>query len=344
MHILKSRKSRNSEICWIRLFSQRRVVPPLCRAHLFCLSHDFRSCVRPIAGVYGCMDHMVRVAEGWGGTVLPPSALGSQVQACEPPVPLVCEALCFGSSRGFYVMPGVLRGMCSAVHGHLFPVILSCATWRRASGAPTHDHPHRSTPTQPASTPASHAASFPPTRAARIYDAGEPPPSSARLRAPVRPSTHLRSLLPMAVRLRARPVSSSVACREDEAAVVNDPVLADWSAPSNEGSVGHPFLCSRPCLFVTSGSCASGNDCAFCHRSHPKRPLHLDKRNREMLDRMPDDARTALLLSLLQEKAAPDQKPGGWAGMATFAWPFVDQGSLGDFAFFAVQPCSQPCS
>lgn len=97
---------------------------------------------------------------------------------------------------------------------------------------------------------------------------------------------------------------------KDEAAVVNDPVLADWSAPSNEGSVGHPFLCSRPCLFVTSGSCASGNDCAFCHRSHPKRPLHLDKRNREMLDRMPDDARTALLLSLLQEKvAAIDTSP-----------------------------------
>jgi len=95
-----------------------------------------------------------------------------------------------------------------------------------------------------------------------------------------------------------------------EDALSSDAVLADLSAPSNEGSKGHPFLCSRPCLFVTSGNCASGNSCAFCHRSHPKRPLHLDKRNREMLDRMPEDARTLLLLSLLQEKVeALDASP-----------------------------------
>merc|ERR1719424_1198448 len=55
---------------------------------------------------------------------------------------------------------------------------------------------------------------------------------------------------------------------------------------TNPGSVGHPDLCLRPCLYFAVGRCGNGQDCTFCHMAHPKRPLRLDKRHREMLKSM----------------------------------------------------------
>jgi len=51
----------------------------------------------------------------------------------------------------------------------------------------------------------------------------------------------------------------------------------------NPGSVGHPELCWRPCLFFAQGKCENGLACVYCHASHPRRAAHLDKRNREVL-------------------------------------------------------------
>ncbi|CAE7250050.1 unnamed protein product [Symbiodinium natans] len=58
------------------------------------------------------------------------------------------------------------------------------------------------------------------------------------------------------------------------------------AAAMNPGSLGHPELCPRPCIYFRSGSCASGAKCGFCHMPHSRRPLRLDKRHRESLRRM----------------------------------------------------------
>jgi len=73
-------------------------------------------------------------------------------------------------------------------------------------------------------------------------------------------------------------------------------------ALTNEGSVGHPFLCSRPCLYFAAGQCANGAACAFCHLSHTKRAAHLDKRHRDILRQLTMERAAEVLLPVLQEK------------------------------------------
>mmetsp|Transcript_162688 Transcript_162688/g.516908 ORF Transcript_162688/g.516908 Transcript_162688/m.516908 type:complete len:234 (+) Transcript_162688:1-702(+) len=68
------------------------------------------------------------------------------------------------------------------------------------------------------------------------------------------------------------------------------------------GSVGHPELCSRPCLYFATGSCDNGESCQYCHMAHTKRPAHLDKRHREALRRMVPWEWAALVLPILQKK------------------------------------------
>jgi len=71
---------------------------------------------------------------------------------------------------------------------------------------------------------------------------------------------------------------------------------------SNPGSIGHPELCSRPCLYFAGGECVNGKSCSFCHLPHPKRPPHLDKRHREMLKRMPFAESVSIAMPVLREK------------------------------------------
>eukprot|EP00445_Apocalathium_hangoei_P002036 CAMPEP_0203856250 /NCGR_PEP_ID=MMETSP0359-20131031/10073_1 /ASSEMBLY_ACC=CAM_ASM_000338 /TAXON_ID=268821 /ORGANISM="Scrippsiella Hangoei, Strain SHTV-5" /LENGTH=382 /DNA_ID=CAMNT_0050772843 /DNA_START=73 /DNA_END=1221 /DNA_ORIENTATION=- len=70
----------------------------------------------------------------------------------------------------------------------------------------------------------------------------------------------------------------------------------------SQGSVGHPELCSRPCLYFAMGSCDKGESCEFCHMAHTKRPVHLDKRQRELLRSMSPWEWAALVLPILQKK------------------------------------------
>mmetsp|Transcript_106105 Transcript_106105/g.338780 ORF Transcript_106105/g.338780 Transcript_106105/m.338780 type:complete len:273 (-) Transcript_106105:14-832(-) len=70
----------------------------------------------------------------------------------------------------------------------------------------------------------------------------------------------------------------------------------------SRGSVGHPELCSRPCLYFVMGSCEKAESCEYCHMAHSKRPVHLDKRHREMLRSMPPLEWAALVLPILQSK------------------------------------------
>jgi len=74
--------------------------------------------------------------------------------------------------------------------------------------------------------------------------------------------------------------------------------------PTNPGSIGHPDLCPRQCLYFAKGSCTNGNDCQFCHMPHPKRPVRFDKRHREILKKMPFDELLSVMMPVLKVKAA----------------------------------------
>jgi len=72
--------------------------------------------------------------------------------------------------------------------------------------------------------------------------------------------------------------------------------------PKSKGSIGHPHLCCRPCLFSVQGSCESGDNCNFCHLPHHK-SFTLDKRTRFRLRSLTYPECSALIIPLLQTKA-----------------------------------------
>ena len=79
---------------------------------------------------------------------------------------------------------------------------------------------------------------------------------------------------------------------------------ADLGTWASEGSIGHPNLCTRPCLHVVAGRlCPLGKHCAHCHLLHRPVPK-LDKWCRSTLEQMPRFQFLALMVELLQEKAA----------------------------------------
>lgn len=70
----------------------------------------------------------------------------------------------------------------------------------------------------------------------------------------------------------------------------------------NPGSLGHPEMCTRPCLFFAAGQCQNRESCEFCHLPHNRRPTHLDKRNRELLKSFSSEEKLATILPILSEK------------------------------------------
>jgi len=99
--------------------------------------------------------------------------------------------------------------------------------------------------------------------------------------------------------------------------------LAAGAAEQNPGSLGHPHLCLRPCLFFAAGECSSGDSCHYCHLSHERRPAHLDKKHREMLRDMPLQTCAWLMLPVLRRKV--EDFPASPAG----ALAFLDQLAAG---------------
>ena len=76
------------------------------------------------------------------------------------------------------------------------------------------------------------------------------------------------------------------------------------AAPSR-GSVGHPTLCNRPCIFIArQRHCQKGLACGSCHHKHndPK----LDKKQRHLMSTMPREELLGLLADLLRERAEQD--------------------------------------
>mmetsp|Transcript_15404 Transcript_15404/g.40866 ORF Transcript_15404/g.40866 Transcript_15404/m.40866 type:complete len:205 (-) Transcript_15404:177-791(-) len=72
----------------------------------------------------------------------------------------------------------------------------------------------------------------------------------------------------------------------------------------NIGSVGHPGLCNRPCIQFARGECTAGAQCNFCHMSHGTRTPHLDKRHRELLNRLSFGQRVALALPIVRRQVS----------------------------------------
>jgi len=68
------------------------------------------------------------------------------------------------------------------------------------------------------------------------------------------------------------------------------------------GSLGHPELCSRPCMFFPLGQCTKGSSCNYCHEHHPGRATHLDKRHRSLLQTLPVSRTVSLLLRALRSR------------------------------------------
>ena len=63
----------------------------------------------------------------------------------------------------------------------------------------------------------------------------------------------------------------------------------------SEGSVGHPEMCRRPCVYFNRGLCQSGAACTYCHGHHSDRGPKPDKKQRTTLDEITQ----AQLLSLV---------------------------------------------
>eukprot|EP00931_Biecheleriopsis_adriatica_P012309 TRINITY_DN113440_c0_g1_i1.p1 TRINITY_DN113440_c0_g1~~TRINITY_DN113440_c0_g1_i1.p1 ORF type:complete len:592 (+),score=93.54 TRINITY_DN113440_c0_g1_i1:45-1778(+) len=72
--------------------------------------------------------------------------------------------------------------------------------------------------------------------------------------------------------------------------------------PTNPGSLGHPEMCNRPCLFFAQGTCQNPASCQFCHVPHTRRPTHLDKRNRELFRSLSHSEQLMTILPIVRER------------------------------------------
>ncbi|CAK9040276.1 unnamed protein product [Durusdinium trenchii] len=75
------------------------------------------------------------------------------------------------------------------------------------------------------------------------------------------------------------------------------------SSAYNPGSVGHPELCRRPCIYFAAGQCRNSADCNFCHLSHAHRSATLDKNQRQTIKELSKQEFLSVLLRCLRNKA-----------------------------------------
>ncbi|CAE7773811.1 unnamed protein product, partial [Symbiodinium necroappetens] len=59
----------------------------------------------------------------------------------------------------------------------------------------------------------------------------------------------------------------------------------------NVGSLRHPELCRKPCLFHERGECENGAACGYCHFQHLRRPAVPDRCQRSLIRRLSIPAR-----------------------------------------------------
>lgn len=73
---------------------------------------------------------------------------------------------------------------------------------------------------------------------------------------------------------------------------------ADNTVLPTPGSLGHPELCQRACIYFGSGPCQNGAFCGYCHLPHTTPPVKLNKRQRLLLQRL----RASELLAIIHDK------------------------------------------
>lgn len=125
------------------------------------------------------------------------------------------------------------------------------------------------------------------------------------------------SCLPQSEELGSASSGASSETDEQEVPPPPEPWEPSPALGCNPGSMGHPNLCQRPCRFFAEGLCESGDACGFCHIPHKRGSL--DKKNREVLQSIPNAERCSLLASVLKEKA--QLRPGSLtAAVDAWAW------------------------
>eukprot|EP00928_Gymnodinium_smaydae_P010827 TRINITY_DN14077_c0_g2_i1.p1 TRINITY_DN14077_c0_g2~~TRINITY_DN14077_c0_g2_i1.p1 ORF type:complete len:336 (-),score=22.45 TRINITY_DN14077_c0_g2_i1:381-1388(-) len=143
---------------------------------------------------------------------------------------------------------------------------------------------------------------LPPTRLAPALQASQ---SSASPPCPPPPLSLLSHGIPTAGWLSSTEQAASANGHLERAASSDangtSTVLA--TKHDNPGSVGHPEMCGRLCIYHLNGSCTNGSSCTFCHCEHVlKRERHLDKRNRELLKQASSTQVLAVTMTILREK------------------------------------------
>ncbi|CAE7035377.1 unnamed protein product [Symbiodinium natans] len=81
--------------------------------------------------------------------------------------------------------------------------------------------------------------------------------------------------------------------------------LAD--RPLNPGSMAHPQVCRRPCVFFQAGHCENGDNCGYCHMRHDNRTPLPDRRQRAFLRKL---RRTELLHIFLPRLRSQAKRAG----------------------------------
>lgn len=68
----------------------------------------------------------------------------------------------------------------------------------------------------------------------------------------------------------------------------------------SKGSLGHPELCNRPCVF--KDCCENRDECAYCHLPHERSPK-MDKRQRLIVKSLSEEELVALVLHFIRASA-----------------------------------------
>lgn len=80
---------------------------------------------------------------------------------------------------------------------------------------------------------------------------------------------------------------------------------------TNPGSAGHPHLCRRPCLHFRMGYCGHGGECNFCHEAHPEKAAKLDKKQREIMQKLSSKEVAALIFEFVKSQVSQTEIVGG---------------------------------
>mmetsp|Transcript_70329 Transcript_70329/g.164778 ORF Transcript_70329/g.164778 Transcript_70329/m.164778 type:complete len:262 (+) Transcript_70329:67-852(+) len=87
---------------------------------------------------------------------------------------------------------------------------------------------------------------------------------------------------------------------EEQAAAPTLGEVTDCFLFPSKGSVGHPELCHRPCIYFASGHCENGRACGYCHMGHQEKPIKLDKQQRAMVHSLSEPQVLAIMLRYLK--------------------------------------------